>query len=194
MLALSLFSIRESLLGFSTLSLSRIGEGNGNPLQCSCLENPRDGGAWWAAFYGVAQSWTWLKWLSSSSSLLAWRVSIERSAIILMGIPLCVICCLSLAAFNICSLCLIFISFINLCLGMFLCIDHWGRLSNPSLLFFGTLHSNGCIFPLLLCLSLLFFSQLFVRPPQTIILCFCIPFSWGSSWSLPPIQFRSLCP
>ena len=43
-----------------------IGEGNGNPLQCSCLENPRDGGAWWAAIYGVAQSWTWLKWLISS--------------------------------------------------------------------------------------------------------------------------------
>ena len=36
-------------------SLSRIGEGNGNPLQCSCLENPRDGGAWWAAVYGVTQ-------------------------------------------------------------------------------------------------------------------------------------------
>ena len=39
-----------------SISLSCIGEGNGNPLQCSCLENPRDGGAWWAAFYGVAQS------------------------------------------------------------------------------------------------------------------------------------------
>ena len=38
-----------------------IGEGNGNPLQHSCLENPRDGGAWWAAVYGVAQSWTRLK-------------------------------------------------------------------------------------------------------------------------------------
>ena len=49
-------------------SLSCIGEGNGNPLQCSCLENPRDGGAWWAAVYGVTQSRTWLKWLSSSSS------------------------------------------------------------------------------------------------------------------------------
>ena len=49
-------------------SLSCIGEGNGNPLQCSCLENPRDGGAWWAAIYGVAQSRTQLKWLSSSSS------------------------------------------------------------------------------------------------------------------------------
>ena len=50
-------------------SLSCIGEGNGNPLQCSCLENPRDGGAWWAGVYGVIQSWTWLKRLSSSSSM-----------------------------------------------------------------------------------------------------------------------------
>ena len=48
-------------------SLSWIGEGNGNPLQCPCLENPRDRGAWWAAIYGVAQSWTRLKQLSSSS-------------------------------------------------------------------------------------------------------------------------------
>ena len=59
-------------------SLSCIGEGNGkrtctgngkNPLQCSCLENPRDGRAWWAAVYGVAQSQTQLKWLSSSSGI-----------------------------------------------------------------------------------------------------------------------------
>ena len=49
-------------------SLSCIGGGNGNPLQCSCLENLRDGGAWWAAVYGVAQSQTRLKRLSSSSS------------------------------------------------------------------------------------------------------------------------------
>ena len=49
-------------------SLSCVGEGNGNPLQCSCLENPRDGGAWWAAVYGVAQSRTRLKRLSSSSN------------------------------------------------------------------------------------------------------------------------------
>ena len=48
-------------------SLSCIGEGNGNPLQCSCLENPRDGGAWWAAVSGVAPSQTRLKRLSSSS-------------------------------------------------------------------------------------------------------------------------------
>ena len=49
-------------------SLLCIGEGNGNPLQCSCLENPRDGEAWWADVYGVTQSQTRLKWLSSSSS------------------------------------------------------------------------------------------------------------------------------
>ena len=73
---------RRSLVGYSPwgckesdmterlpfhFSLSCIGEGNGNPLQCSCLENPRDGGAWWAAVYGVAQSWTRLKRLSRSS-------------------------------------------------------------------------------------------------------------------------------
>ena len=50
-------------------SLSCVGEGDGNALQCSCLENPRDGGAWWAAVCGVAQSRTRLKRLSSSSSV-----------------------------------------------------------------------------------------------------------------------------
>ena len=74
---------RRSLVGFSPwgreesdtterlhfhFSLSCIGEGNGSPLQCSCLENPRDGGAWWAAVYGVAQIRTQLMQLSSSSS------------------------------------------------------------------------------------------------------------------------------
>ena len=74
---------RRSLVGYSPwgredsdtteqlhfhFSFSCIGEGNGNPLQCSCLENPRDGGAWWAAVYGVAQSRTRLMRLSSSSS------------------------------------------------------------------------------------------------------------------------------
>ena len=52
------------------------GEGNGNPLQCSCLENPRDGGAWWAAIYGVTQSRTRLKWLSSSSSMCLLTLSV----------------------------------------------------------------------------------------------------------------------
>ena len=62
-------------------SLSCIGEGNGNPLQCSCLENPRDGGAWWAAVSGVAQSRTRLKRLSSSSS----GVSLLSSGFNLIG-------------------------------------------------------------------------------------------------------------
>ena len=57
----------------TSLSLLCIGEGNGNPLQCSCLENPRDGGAWWAAVYGVAQSQSRLKRLSSSSSSSVWN-------------------------------------------------------------------------------------------------------------------------
>ena len=64
----SMGSLRVGHDWVTSLSLSRIGEGNGNPLQCSCLENPRDGGAWWAAIYGVAQSRTRLKRLSSSSS------------------------------------------------------------------------------------------------------------------------------
>ena len=62
------------------------------------------------------------------------------------------------------------------------------RLSYLSLLFFGTLHSDAYIFPFLLCFLLLFISQLFVRPPQTSILLFCISFPWGWSWSLSPVQ------
>ena len=53
-------------------SLLCIGEGNGNPLQCSCLENPKDGASWWAAVYGVAQSRIWLKWLSSMHVFICW--------------------------------------------------------------------------------------------------------------------------
>jgi len=64
----SMGSLRVGHDWATSLSLSCIGEGNGNPLQCSCLENPRDGGAWWAAVYGIAQSHTQLKRLSSSSS------------------------------------------------------------------------------------------------------------------------------
>ena len=85
-------------------SLSCIGEGNGNPLQRSCLENPREGGAWWAAVYGVAQSWTRLRWLSSSSSrldihLTLWETTKEFSKVILychqwcMRIPFAMYCC-----------------------------------------------------------------------------------------------------
>ena len=69
-------------------SLWCIGEGNGNPLQCSCLENPRDGGAWWAAVYGVAQSQTWLKWLSSSSSNLHSKSGIYWSGEFILQCPI----------------------------------------------------------------------------------------------------------
>ena len=62
----SMGSLRVGHDWATSLSLSCIGEENGNPLQCSCLENSRDRGAWWAAVYGVAQSWAWLKRLSSS--------------------------------------------------------------------------------------------------------------------------------
>ena len=64
-------------------SLSCIGEGNGNPLQCSCLQNPRDGGAWWAAISGVAQSRTQLKQLSSSSKKSSTQIK-GRSGFICM--------------------------------------------------------------------------------------------------------------
>ena len=60
-------------------SLSCIGEGNDNPLQCSCLENPRDGGAWWAAVYGVTQSQTRLKPLMSSSSITSLEKNLFKS-------------------------------------------------------------------------------------------------------------------
>src|SRR5574342_687708 len=65
--------------------------------------------------------------------------------------------------------------------SLFLLIVLFKKRFYLSFLFFGTLHSDGYIFPFLLCLLLLFFSQVFVRPPQTTILPFCISFSWG--WS-----------
>ena len=65
----SMGSLRVGHDWATSLSLSCLGEGNGNPLQCSCLENPRDDGAWWAAVYGVTQSRARLKRLSSSSSM-----------------------------------------------------------------------------------------------------------------------------
>ena len=69
----SIRSLRVRHDWVTSLSLSCIGGGNGNPLQYSCLENPREGGAWWAAVYGVAQSRTWLKRLSSSRSKQTWN-------------------------------------------------------------------------------------------------------------------------
>ena len=74
----------------------------------------------------------------------------------------------------------------------FLCIYHGGSLSYLSLLFFGILHSDRYSFPFLLCLYLLSFSQLFVRPPQTTILPFCISLSWGWSCSLPLYNVMNL--
>ena len=66
-------------------SLSCIGEGNGSPLQCSCLENPRDGGAWWAAVYGVAQSRTRLKQLSRQRYSIGWNVLAIVHPVIFLG-------------------------------------------------------------------------------------------------------------
>ena len=67
-------------------SLSCIGEGNSNPLQCYCLENPRDGGAWWATVCGVAQSRTRLRLLSSSSSRARiWRRQWHPTPVLLPG-------------------------------------------------------------------------------------------------------------
>ena len=104
----------------------------------------------------------------SCHSLLAWRVFIERSAVILMGISLCVISCFSLIAFNICSLCLIFANLINMCLGVFhlrfiLFRTLWGSwtwviISFPILGKFSTqVFSHGLSFCLLL-LGLLWFE------------------------------------
>ena len=74
--------------------LSCIGEGNGNSLQCSCLENLRDRGVWWAAFYGVAQSRTRLKWLSSSSSsILVFKNSSSSSLVVIVIWPYWHHCC-----------------------------------------------------------------------------------------------------
>ena len=88
-----------------------------------------------------------------------------------------------IVAWNVPLVSLIFLKrslvFPNLMFSLFLCIDHWGRLSYLFLLFSGTLRSDAYIFPFLLCFSLLFFSQLFVRPPQTAILLFLHFFSMG---------------
>ena len=68
-------------------SLSCTGEGNGNPLQCSCLENPRDGGAWWAAIYGVAQSRTGLSDLAAAAAATLEKEMASHLGILAWGIP-----------------------------------------------------------------------------------------------------------
>ena len=85
-----LFNMLTERLHFH-FSLSCIGEGNGNPLQCSCLENPRDGRAWWAAVYGVAQSWTRLKRLSSSRLVITFLPRSKRLLISWLQSPSAVI-------------------------------------------------------------------------------------------------------
>ena len=94
----------------------------------------------------------------SCHSLMAWRVSTDRSAVILMGIPLCVICCFSHAAFNICSLCFIFVNLTNMCLGMF----HLGFI------LFGTLWVSwtgvAISFPILGKFSFIISSSIFSWP------------------------------
>ena len=71
-----------------------IGEGNGNPLQCSCLENPRDGGAWWASVYGVAQSRTRLKWFSSKQQqqrvAIWWYLKPSDTEVLSHACPICI--------------------------------------------------------------------------------------------------------
>ena len=97
-------------------SLSCIGEGNGNPLQCSCLENPRDGGAWLAAVYGVAQSWTRLKRLSSSSMFLLPFSSLFGVVFVDLFSSLVFLDCIS--PFNICCKAgLMVLNSLNFCLS-----------------------------------------------------------------------------
>ena len=71
-----ILSVHMSVSKFS-LFMRTSGEGDGTPLQCSCLENPRDRGAWWAAVYGVTQSWTQLKRLRSSSHSMRTSVILD---------------------------------------------------------------------------------------------------------------------
>ena len=98
------------------ISLSCIGEGNGNPLQCSCLENPRDGGAWLAAVYGVAQSWTRLKQLSSSSMFLLPFSSLFGVVFVDLFSSLVFLDCIS--PFNICCKAgLMVLNSLNFCLS-----------------------------------------------------------------------------
>ena len=137
-------------------SLSCIGEGNGNLLQCSCLENPRDGEAWWAAVSGVTQSRTRLKRLSSSFC------SVLSTSDLYCALP-CMKYSLDISNFleEISLSHSIVLLYLFCCFSLFLFIVHLRR-PYLSLSFSVTLHSLGCIFPFLPCLLLLFFPQLSV--------------------------------
>ena len=137
-------------------------------------------------------SWLWRYFLYSSSVyschlFLISSASFRSLPFLFFWTHLCMKCSLGISNFleELSSLSHCFPFY---CFSLFLCTGHWERFSYLFLLFFGTLHSDAYIFPFLLCFSLLFFWQLFVSPPQTAILLFCISFPWGWSWSLSPVQ------
>ena len=133
----------------------------------------------------ITPSWlsgSWRSFLRSSSLYSCYLFFISSASV--KSIPFLSFI-VPIFAWNVPLVSLIFLKrslvFPILLFSSILCIDHRRTLSYLSLLFCGTLHSNEHSFPFLLCLSLLFFSQLFVRPPQTTILPLCISFSWGCS-------------
>ena len=105
-------------------SLSCIGEGNGNPLQCSCLENPRHGGACQAAVYGVAQSWTRLRRLSSSSNV-SFHVTLSKHLTLSSPLPM------SISLFSVSVSPLLPCKSIFLIQGQNWCLPHWQADSLP---------------------------------------------------------------
>ena len=78
-------SHRMSYSSFTCLYLHGLGEGNGTPLQYSCLENPMDGGAWWAAVHGVAKSWTRLSDFTFTFHFMHWRRKWQPTPVFLPG-------------------------------------------------------------------------------------------------------------
>ena len=117
-------------------SLSCIREGNGNPLQCSCLENPRDGGACGAAVYGVAQSRTRLKWLSSSSS---------SKTLLFLALPF--------SLFTLCNISDIFPNKCHLLTPPTFYYENFKTYKN----FEGLIHGTPALYPLPLVLLYLFY-------------------------------------
>ena len=145
-------------------------------------------GYWWV----ITASWvsgSWRSFLYSSSVYSCHLFLISCASV--SSIPFLYFI-VPIFAWNIPLVSLIFLKrFLVFPLLLFFSISlHWslGKAFLSLLLFFGILHSDGYIFPFLLCLLHLFFSQLFIRPSQRTILSFCISFSWVWSWSQPPVQ------